>query len=46
MIHVYLLIGRTDGEVVMTEIEGTPLRGIYVYNDVGGGTSCNWDNIP
>lgn len=46
MIHVYLLIGKTENGVVMTEIEGTPLWGLYVYNDVGGGTSCNWDNMP
>lgn len=46
MIHVYLLIAKIENGVIMTEIEGSPLWGIYVYNDVGGGTSCNWDNIP
>ena len=46
MIHTYLLIGNTENGVVMTELEGSGTWGYYPLSDVGGGTSCNWENTP
>ena len=46
MIHTYLLIGNTENGVVMTELEGSGTWGYYPLSDVGGGTSCNWENRP
>lgn len=46
MIHTYLLIGNTENGVVMTELKGSGTWGYYPLSDVGGGTSCNWENRP
>lgn len=46
MIHTYLLIGNTENGVVMTELEGSGAWGYFPLSDVGGGTSCNWENRP
>ncbi len=46
MIHTYLLIGNSKSGVIMTELEGSGKWGYYPLSDIGGGTSCNWENMP